>query len=102
MIPHCVLLMTHSVSIFTMDSHDVSLCLMITNMCYIFFLCLLTPIVNFSLPYYRNLGCFGFRHVKVYCNSDNALAGLIREIGMFLYMFKVFICVNLKSLFMEL
>jgi len=24
--------------------------------------------------------CFGFRHVKVYCNSDNALAGLIREI----------------------
>jgi len=22
----------------------------------------------------------GFRHVKVYCNSDNALAGLIREI----------------------
>ena len=24
--------------------------------------------------------CFGFRHVKVYCNSDNALAGPIREI----------------------
>ena len=24
--------------------------------------------------------CFGFRHVKVYCNSDDALAGLIREI----------------------
>ena len=24
--------------------------------------------------------CFGFRHVKVYCNSDNALASLIREI----------------------
>ena len=24
--------------------------------------------------------CFGFRHVKVYCNSDSALAGLIREI----------------------
>ena len=24
--------------------------------------------------------CYGFRHVKVYCNSDNALAGLIREI----------------------
>jgi len=24
--------------------------------------------------------CFGFRHVKVYCNSANALAGLIREI----------------------
>ena len=24
--------------------------------------------------------CFGFRHVKVYCNSNNALAGLIREI----------------------
>jgi len=24
--------------------------------------------------------CFGFRHVKVYCNSDNVLAGLIREI----------------------
>ena len=24
--------------------------------------------------------CFGFRAVKVYCNSDNALAGLIREI----------------------
>ena len=24
--------------------------------------------------------CCGFRHVKVYCNSDNALAGVIREI----------------------
>ena len=34
----------------------------------------------FSLVFFSYNCCFGFRHVKVYCNSDNALAGLIREI----------------------
>ena len=27
-----------------------------------------------------NVNCFDFRRVKVYCNSGDALAGLIREI----------------------
>ena len=31
--------------------------------------------------------CFGFRHLKVYCNSDDAVAGLIRRLGM------MFLCV---------
>jgi len=38
--------------------------------------------------------CFGFRHVKVYCNSGNVLAGLIREIRNDFYMSQVFNCVN--------
>ena len=44
--------------------------------------------------------CFGFRDVKVYYNSDNALAGLIRKIRNVSLYVPGFNCVNVRSLCM--
>ena len=41
---------------------------------------------SFPGPFRLYNCCFGFRHVKVYCNSDNALAGIIRKIRSVSYM----------------
>ena len=56
--------------------------------------------LQYILGPFLGYNCFGFRHVKVYCNSDNAPAGLIRKIRNVSLYVPGFNCVNMRSLCM--